>query len=258
MRTMQRGLSLVELLVALAIGSFLMLTSAQVVIDNKLSYLFQRAQADNQNNARFTMQWLDRQLARTGFKRRPEQTMAAAFPALDEAGSGVPGCVFAAGQVVVSVNAKTLCIRYQPSDRQELDCLGNSRPANTASLAIPYAEPVEAYVEKLSINATQQLMCTSKDGTATLIEGITDARFDFGVAAPGALDVLAYTATPASNDLVRSIRYAALMSAAVPGGTAASNALAWRYWYEKDFPAAPTLRLYQVVKGTATLRNVLP
>ena len=258
MNTVQRGLSLVELLVALAIGSFLTLTSAQIVIDNKLSYLFQRAQADNQNNARFTLQWLDRQLTKTGYKRRPDQLPEAAFPALSEAQSGVAGCSFAAGQVIVSINAKTLCIRYQPSDRQDLDCLGNGRPANLTSLAVPYAAPVEAYIEKLSINATQQLMCTSKDGTATLIEGITDARFDFGVGMPGSPNVMTYTAKPAPGDSIRSVRYSALMSAAIPAGTAAANSLAWRYWYDKDFPAAPTLRLYQVIKGTTALRNVAP
>ncbi len=258
MKHLQRGISLVELLVALAIGSFLTLTSAQIVIDNKLSYLFQRAQADNQNNARFTLQWLDRQLAKTGHKRRPDQLPEAAFPALDDTQSGVAGCAFAAGQVIVSLNARTLCIRYQPSDRQELDCLGNGRPANIASLAIPYAAPVEAYVEKLSINSTQQLLCTSKDGTATLIEGITDARFDFGVGMPGSLNVMTYTARPAQSDFIRSVRYSALISAAIPSGTAASNALAWRYWYDKDFPATPTLRLYQVVKGTTALRNAVP
>ncbi|MEN1592952.1 prepilin-type N-terminal cleavage/methylation domain-containing protein, partial [Pseudomonas aeruginosa] len=39
---MQKGLSMVELLVALAISSFLILGISQIYIDNKRNYLFQQ------------------------------------------------------------------------------------------------------------------------------------------------------------------------------------------------------------------------
>ncbi len=254
----QHGLSLIELLVALSIASFLALAAAQLVVDNTNSVLFQRAQADNQSNARFTLQWLDRQLARTGFKRRPDQSLQAAFPALSESQSGVAGCAFAAGQVIKPVSQKALCIRYQPSDRLEVDCLGNGRPANASSLALPYAEPAEAYIEKLAVNTSQQLVCTSKDGSATLIEGIADVRFDYGVGLYGIADATTYTATPASNDPVRSVRYAALLSTAAPARATSRHATASRYWYGTAIPNSAPDRLYQVIKGTTALRNLLP
>ena len=254
----QQGLSLIELLMALLIGAFLSVAVAQVVIANKLSYLFQRAQADNQGNASFTLQWLDRQLAKTGFKRRPDQPLNAAFPALSEAQTGVAGCAFEAGQVIRPAQGKALCIRYQPSDRQELDCLGNGRPANAASLSRPYAQPAEAYVEKLSINANEQLVCTSKDGAATLLEGVADVRFDFGIGLPGSLKLSRYTATPAAEEHIRSVRFAALISTPLSASASGSSSRAWRYWYGTTPPPSAEDRLYQVVKGTTALRNLLP
>jgi type IV pilus assembly protein PilW len=182
----------------------------------------------------------------------------AAFPALNEAQAGVAGCAFAAGQVIKPVSSKAVCIRYQPSDRLEVDCLGNGRPANTSSLALPYAEPVEAYIEKLAVNTSQQLVCTSKDGSATLIEGIVDVRFDYGVGRYGTADATTYSATPASNAPVRSVRYAVLLSTAASVRTASKSASAWRYWYGMAAPSAAQGRLYQVIKGTTALRNLLP
>ncbi len=254
----QQGLSLIELLVALVIGAFLSVAVAQLLIGNKLSYLFQRAQADSQSNANFALQWLDRQLGKSGFKRRPDQPLNAAFPALSEAQSGVAGCTFEAGQVIRPLLNKALCIRYQPSDRLELDCLGNGRPANTASLARPYAEPAQAYVEKLSVNANQQLMCTSKDGTATLVEGIADLRFDFGVGSPDSLTLTRYTTAPAPNEHIRSVRFAALVSTALPALASGTTSRAWRYWYGTTPQPIAGERMYQVVKGTTALRNLLP
>lgn len=47
----QAGLSLVELMVALAISSVLILGITQIYIDNKRSYSFQQNQAENQEGA---------------------------------------------------------------------------------------------------------------------------------------------------------------------------------------------------------------
>ena len=55
---MQKGLSMVELLVALAISSFLILGISQIYIDNKRNYLFQQGQAGNQENSRFVLMLL--------------------------------------------------------------------------------------------------------------------------------------------------------------------------------------------------------
>jgi len=52
--TAQRGLSMIELLVALAISSFLLLGMSQIYLDNKRTQLFQQNQTGNQENSRIT------------------------------------------------------------------------------------------------------------------------------------------------------------------------------------------------------------
>lgn len=254
----QHGLSLVELMVALLIGALLILAGTQILADHKLTYLFQRAHADNQGNGRFTLQWLDQQLARAGYKRRPDQTLNAAFPALSETQSGVSGCAFDSGQVVRPINASTLCIRYQPSDKYDVDCLGNGRPANAAALTRPYGEPAEAFIEKLALSTSQQLTCTSKDGVATLIEGIADLRFEYGLSPAGARLSTDYTSTPGSSAAIRSVRYSALLSTPVAPTAAGQISPAWQYWNAGVEQKPSPRRLYQVIKGTTTLRNLTP
>lgn len=58
-RFRQRGLSMIELLVALAISSFLILGITQVYIDNKRNYVFQQSQAGNLENSRFAVLMID-------------------------------------------------------------------------------------------------------------------------------------------------------------------------------------------------------
>lgn len=254
----QHGLSLVELMVALLMGSLLILAGTQIMADHKLAYLFQRAHADNQGNGRFTLQWLDQQLARAGYKRRPDQTLDAAFPALSETQSGISGCAFDSGQVVRPVNTSTLCIRYQPSDKRDVDCLGNSRPANASALTRPYGEPAEAFIEKLTLSTSQQLTCTSKDGVATLTEGIADLRFEYGLSPDGARLTTEYTSSPSSSAAIRSVRYSALLSTPVAPTAAGQASQAWQYWNPGAEQQPSANRLYQVLKGTTTLRNLTP
>lgn len=123
----QSGLSMIELLVALAISSFLILGITQIYLDNKRNYLFQQGQAGNQENGRFAMMFLDQQLAKVGFRRRADDPNEFAFPAQQKtayceafkAGSTLVPAVVKAGQ-------SGFCYRYQPAPGEAYDCEGNS------------------------------------------------------------------------------------------------------------------------------------
>ncbi len=134
----QSGLSMIELLVALAISSFLILGITQIYLDNKRNYLFQQGQAGNQENGRFAMMFLDQQLAKVGFRRRADDPNEFAFPAQQKtayceafkAGSTLVPAVVKAGQ-------SGFCYRYQPAPGEAYDCEGNS----ITTLAIPSLPP---------------------------------------------------------------------------------------------------------------------
>ncbi len=68
----EHGLSMIELLIALAISSFLILGITQIYIDNKRNYLFQQTQAANQENLRFLDLLLSQYINKAGFRRSPD------------------------------------------------------------------------------------------------------------------------------------------------------------------------------------------
>jgi type IV pilus assembly protein PilW len=64
----RRGLSLVELMVALAVGLFVLLLVASVYVSSKRSSGYQQASARLQENARYAMEGLSRAVRNTGYR----------------------------------------------------------------------------------------------------------------------------------------------------------------------------------------------
>src|SRR5690606_9491010 len=123
----QHGLSIVELLIALAISSFLILGITQIYIDNKQNYRFQQSQAELQENQRFLSMVLDGYLNRAGYQRSPIELPESVF---EEASAGGDCPLFPKAAGVVATNdGQGLCIRYYPVSSNELDCTGANVPS---------------------------------------------------------------------------------------------------------------------------------
>lgn len=257
----QRGLSLVELMVAMAISSFLILGVTQIYLDNKRNYLYQQGQGENLENGRFALMLIGERLAKAGYRRNPALPMDMAFPA-DSDGD----CTFAAGQAVVRMNATTLCLRYQPRDENETNCLGNAFPGSS-DLNKPYDDfnTDEIMVERLTLEGGS-LKCEGQE----LVSNVAGLYFDYGVNTdPYVLKVASYTATPGSNDIIRALRYSALLVATSNNLTQgveskvcsnSDNDADIGDW-EKLTGQSLTCesgRLYQMVSGSSTLRNLMP
>lgn len=258
----QTGLSLIELLVALAISSFLVLGITQLYVDNKNSFLFNSAQIENQENSRYTFMILDQELSKVGYRRRPDQSFETAFPATS---TGAPSdCSFSAGQAVaLPSSGGGLCIRYQPRDRNDRDCLGNL-PTSSAVPNTPYTDTSVVIMEKFTVNADGDLLCAVGTNDALpVLSGLSDIQFEYGVG-PATTDRLVdtYTATPASLP-IRAIRYSALMASSlnVRKGGDSLTLSQWKTRYPSSTPNTSTSfdsgQLFQVAQGTITLRNLL-
>lgn len=259
-RRQQFGLSMIELMVALLLSSFLILGVTQIYIDNKRNYLYQQGQGENQENSRFALMFLNNELLKAGYRRDPRGDITDAFPA-----ETVLSCAFQAGQTVIRADASTLCIRYQPRDAKETDCAGNTF-TGSSTLSQPYAETFnnsENIVERITVS-DGKLTCQSSSGTGELIEGISAIYFDYGV--NDSLDDKAidkYTATPATTEYVRSLRYLLLFTASannLSGGII--NRLCgdegdWKKLTGQDFDCVDG-KLYQMASGSATIRNLMP
>lgn len=262
----QKGLSLVELMVALAISSFLIIGVTQIYIDNKRSYLFQQGQSANQEGSRYTLLFFQQELLKAGYLTRPDKDRNSEFPAQSRA-----GCSFGTGQTAYwdnETNGGSLCIRYQPQSPTSRNCLGNliSGPDK------PYQSTDNVIVERFFLQ-DDTLWCEamSSSGTssqkAELLNGIADLRFEFGL---GDRQVKEFSAQHdvSTNDNLTAIRYAALLrttTTRLRDDTNDSPVLArWQTLTNATDAEMQTLRdedarnLYQIAQSTLTLRNLLP
>ena len=250
----QGGVTLIELMIAMGLSLFLILGVTQMFLDGQNRSRYFDGQAQNQDNARYAQQMLDARLSKAGYRRLPSSRMSAAFPA-----QSTNGCVFAAGQALVRVDANTLCLRYQPRDPSDTDCTGASL-GSRSGVSKPYGtySPSNNVVEKLTLSG-DQLTC---NGT-TLVENVAALRFDFGVDTSNDefdRQVRQYVAAPAAGQTVRSLRYALLLasSESVSGGLAATTCQRWQDLYGSKVCTDGDGPVRRIVSGTSMLRNLMP
>ena len=263
----QRGLSLVELMVAMAISSFLILGVTQIYLDNKRNYFYQQGQGENLENGRFALMLIGERLAKAGYRRNPALTMDIAFPA-----QTVDGCAFKEGQAVIRVDDSTLCLRYQPRDDSETNCQGDifsgdsdlSTPYDS-STTLPHFKSSDIMVEKIELD-DDALTCNGQE----LVTNIKGMYFDYGVNSDiSLLKVNSYTSAPGTDDIIRALRYSILL-AATPNNltqgveskvcTNPANEDDIGDWEELTGKSltCESGKLYQMVSSSSTLRNLMP
>lgn len=279
-RKHQNGLSMVELLIALAISSFLILGITQVYIDNQRHSMFQQSQSGNLDSGRFAALLIDQYLGKAGYRRTPSSLQETAFPERAAAG----GCMaFGAGVSVTGLDSSEgtgFCIRYQPQVSGELDCQGvasstsftQAFPSNlTASDLIVLAFKYEAGTSTELQNG--RLLCKSLNATTPQfteqLTGIADMRVDFGV---GSTDVLSKEVTTyipqqdwtVSSAGIRAVRYSLLLTSRT-GQRDSDDSKILNDWLAQASSATKTRlqtgdnkRIYQVVGSTQTVRNLMP
>lgn len=262
----QRGFTLVELMVAMAIGLFIVLIAITIYTQGLSSVAFRMGQSENLNNSRYTIGMLDSEFSKAGFRRDPTQLIEQAFPA--DAAAHANGCLFIAGQAIYAPNATSLCIRYQARDSGETNCAGTT--AGIASLG-PYEAPASGaglLVERYTI-VNKALVCQAGVGAVTstqVADGVRDVHFEFGIGKKG--DTLAQrrvqsfkTDVPTADEAIRALRYAVLLSSTGKVTQGMTSTVCTR-WAEAGGNAsscdATAGQLLQLVTGSLTLRNLMP
>lgn len=251
----QAGLSLVELMVAMTLGLFLILGVTQMYLDGSTRTRYFAGQSENLDNARYLQQVLDARLSRAGYRRQPSARMSIAFPAQSK-----NGCSFAAGQALVRVDANTLCLRYQPRDAADTDCTGASL-ASVPGLTTPYAtfSPSNDVVEKIGL-ASGQLSCNG----SVLADNVAAVHFDYGVDTgtdENARQVAKYVASPGSAQTVRSLRYTLLLASSgsnLTGGMSTTTCANWTTLSGGSACTDGDGTLRRIVSGSSMLRNLMP
>jgi len=273
-RNTQRGISLIEIMVAMAIGLFILLLVTVVYLTGGRNLNFRQGQGENLANSRYTLDTLSSQLAKTGYRRDPRQFMEEAFPA-----DSYLGCDFKKREALKVLSDGSLCIRYQQRDANERDCSGadpgdisdlHSYEGRTEAADLQGSARRGMYVEKYWITPDHQLVCN--DSTNVVADGVQAIQFEFGVG-PAALGqkekdehrrVYEYITTPPNpaTQTVRSLRYTVLLATAnerVTGGIATDVCTRWTA-AGGDSSLCDTSggRLYQLAASALTLRNLMP
>lgn len=263
----ERGLSLVEVMVSLAIGLIVILVVTLMFINVGHNHRFRQSQSENLNNTHNVLASFSSQLAKAGYRRTPAQAMHEAFPADSTAHAN--GCKFAASEAIYAVNATTLCVRYQPRDAKDSDCAGQptSSPA-TLSTYTPSA-PEQMMVERY-FTQDNTLFCQNKNNQADIpmADGVQAIRFDFGIGSPTDSQqmrrVTAYQghAPTQGSDAIRALRYSVLLAnnkGKVTQGVTSSVCARWvKTGGDQTQCDDQDGRLYHLVSGSIMLRNLMP
>ena len=250
MKFKQSGISIIELMVAMLISSFLVLGVTQVYIDNKQNSLFQQNQGDNIENARFSILILEQELGKAGYRRMPDQPLETVFPTANH-----PSCgSLSAGQVVKRINDTSFCIRYQPAFSGAKSCAGD----NIADIP---PNPYEDSPVVTEIFALQDLDPTDGDNSLQLTcngqviaANISAIRFEYGVNNNSEKVVSQYTNNPGASDNVRAIQFSVL--AASPNEiTKEASSTVYKHWFGNE-PADK--KLYTMLSTSTSMRNMMP
>lgn len=253
----QKGLSLIELMVAMVIGLFLILGVTQIFINNQRSYLFQQGQVGNQENGRFALALLSQELLKAGYRSDPKSDLTA---------DSSTNCTFQAGAGVAAVSATSLCIQYQATNKADLTCQGTALSSTGKdAIVLPYGQSNPKIIENIAFeSATSSITCTTGTVTQQLVDGVRDLRFEYGTATVSdPKTIVAWSATPAAADIVAAVRYSVLMqsqgtSAIRDNATPVPVALTdWnsRYGTAYGKTSADKVSIYKIVEGTIMIRN---
>ncbi len=251
----QRGLSLIELMISLALSCFLLLAVTQIYLDNKRHYLYQQNQSGNLENGRFLLMMLEQHLAKAGYKRHPDMEPEAAFLIEDPDDSS--DCSFAAGEAMKYLSSSnTLCLRYQPRDEDERDCAGQLPDSNgdTSYLETAYSTTGNAMFTEQFTLENGSLKCNGQD----LVTNVADIHFEFGIDTTGQGQITTYTDSPGGNPIL-GMRYAILMASEQKFLESATDNPACTQWetLTGNNPCEDQ-RLYRIFGSTLALRNLLP
>lgn len=268
----QKGLSLIELMVTLAISSLLMIGITQLYLDNKRNHAFQYNQSSNLDSSRYTSITLDSLISKAGYRRAAHQSLESTFKtraADTDCSEFASGAVFTTLATTPEVG---FCMRYEPAFSGEFDCQGtvSNLPTedNKAFLSIPENSQIVLAIKYNPNN--QSLECKSINSTTPafveLVNGISDIRIVFG-SSKKEHEVDQHTTASSWNKNnhgdIRTVQYEVLISSR-PGQREGESSI-FTQWLEKSdtttktrLRAADDRNLYQVSSNAPIARNLMP
>jgi type IV pilus assembly protein PilW len=255
---------MIELMVGLTAGLILIAGASQVYVANKQTYRLQEAQSRLQEDGRFVLDFLERNIRLAGYKSYSWNVGTVGFPIL--AGTGTNPAFASSGQFVSAVygsgataDASKLSVRFQGSaDGSVQDCLGSTLGAN--SLAV---NTFAVDTKNDAVASNDELQCTAINATAgttltqPFVSGFGITQILFGIDTDSPADKAANRYVAAANVganwiNVVSIRISFMLVSSADSLLAAAES------YSLNGRSYTDRRLRRTYTATIALRNSLP
>jgi len=173
----QRGFTLIELMVAITVGLFLIGALLTIEQTNHTAFVNQNQLAQLQDSERMAMSIVSDVVQSAGYFPDPTTNTAIGMFPID-AGNGFAAFQTITGTYNAAVPGDTISVRYQTSGGDGiLNCSGSSNPGAAA--------PPAPYVNTFAVGAGQ-LTCTMNGVVYNLVNGVTNLSVVYGVNTSGA------------------------------------------------------------------------
>lgn len=254
-RAASRGLTIVELLVAVTISLLLIVVIAQLFLGSRQTFATTDDVSRMQENIRFTQQLLIRTIHLAGYKSQPNTITSAIFP---------PATPVIAATDGAGTNSDTLTIRYQGAgtatgvgaDGSVVDCLGVRVDAGVMA--------VSTYSIQQNLTTLRNgLFCSNRadlTGAVELVPDVENMQVRFGEDTDGDLTTNHYVALPSVADMtnVLSVRVALLFSTPSAGSKTTADAARTYDLNGVTLTGFADRRIRRPVTITINLRNRTP
>jgi type IV pilus assembly protein PilW len=165
----QQGLTLIELLLSMLLGVFVITGAIQIFIGTKQTYRTQEAVSRLQENGRFALDIFQQSLRMTGYRNDPAKDIDKVFVTSENS-------VFSQGQIIEGLDgdgsgsdADSVIFRYSsPDSNQNSNCLGMEYSGNMTV--------------RFSLDDNGALRCSIDNGSPQpIVNGIRDMELVYGV-----------------------------------------------------------------------------
>jgi type IV pilus assembly protein PilW len=175
-RGRQHGLSLIELLVALTVGLFLIAGVLTLVTSLKRTYTTQTQLTQLQDSERLAMTMLTDVIQSAGYYTNPQINTASVLPANPPLGFAVAGQALTGSSQPAGPDSISVQFATAPGDGI-INCQGGSNVASPA----PFV-----YVNTFSVSPQNQLQCQLNGGAQVpLVNGLQNMMIWYGVNTSG-------------------------------------------------------------------------
>jgi type IV pilus assembly protein PilW len=247
MRKQDRGFSLVELMVAMALGLFLLLGLGQMFLGANISTKSEKNIARMQEAGRVGVELLAREIRKTGYVADPFQTREALFPAM------------APFQLKTSLSATstTVSIRYQGNPQMQT-CTGELVPVGASAVQTISIAPGTMDLSCSSV-VISSLGIAGSINTLPFVPDVEAISVLAGVDTTGDAEPDAYVDPSTITDWSKVTSLNIQMRVVSPDNNLAESPQAYRNFNGVlTTPGATDRRLRRVYGSVFSLRNLRP